>query len=473
MSFLSRCRLLLFLLVVSFGGRADLPPTVQNMLNAHGIPLDSLGVLVQPIGETQLMLAHNIDRAFNPASVIKLVTTYAALDLLGPQYRWKTEFYIDGPVQDGVLSGDLYVKGFGDPYLVEETLLPTLRSLRSMGLRHINGHLVVDNSYFEPGSQHPGEFDNRPYRTYNAKPSALMTNFQTVRFTLVPDTRAKAVDIRMWPESADVRIENAMQLAGGRCRPSYRWPAVRSVRSGQQVVARFHGQYSRNCGLRQFHLAAGRPPALFYGAFDSIWKLLGGTLTEDVREGVVPADARLLHTHMSKPLSDIIRLINKHSSNVMARQLMLTVAAEKKGAPGTPEKGREAITEWLHGLNIDTKGLYIDNGSGLSRDARISAQTLQQIMLHQWHSPWMPELVSSLSILGKDGTGRKRLRNSDLRGSMHLKTGLLDHVRTIAGFYHADDGQRYLLIALQNHKNIDKLIGTRIQDELIQWLDGQ
>ncbi len=469
-------RLLSFFLIIyslSFSCLAALPPTVKAILKGNNIPDDSLGVLIQPVGGDEPILTHNISQPFNPASVMKIITTYAALEILGPEYQWKTEFYTHGQLRSGTLSGDLYVKGYGDPYLVEETLLPALRSLRNKGLKHITGHLVIDNSHFNPGNQHPGEFDNKPYRIYNARPSALMTNFQVTRFTLTPDTDAGEVDISMWPESPDIKIENTMQLVNGKCRSAYRGPKMEFDWNTQETVARFKGKYSRNCGQREFHRTVDQPSSLFYGAFYPTWKLLDGTLTKGVHEGTVPENARLFYTHQSKPLSDIIRLINKHSNNVMTRQLMLTIAAEKSPPPGTLERGRQAINEWMQNLSIDTENFYIDNGSGLSRSSRVSAKTLNQIMQHQWQSPWMPEIVSSLSILGKDGTGKKRLKHSPLNGHMHLKTGLLDHVRTIAGFYHGNNGKRYIFIALQNHEDIHKLTGTKIQDALIKWLDSR
>ncbi len=468
-------RLLSFFLIIyslPLNCLATLPPAVKNILSTNGIPHNSLGVLIQPVETSKPILAHNINQAFNPASVMKIITAYAALEILGPDYRWKTEFYTRGHLDNGILSGDLYVKGYGDPYLVEETLLPALRSLKIKGLKHITGHLVIDNSHFNLGNQHPGEFDNKPYRVYNAQPSALMTNFQATRFTIMPDASAGEVAISMWPESPDIKIDNAMQLVNGKCHGAYREPQMWFDGNGQETVARFKGRYSRNCAQRDFSRLVGKPSSLFYGAFYPAWKSLDGTLAGDVREDTVPKDARLFHTHRSKPLGDIIRLMNKHSNNVVSRQLMLTIAAEKQAAPGTPEKGRQAINEWMQNLGVDTGNFYIDNGSGLSRSSRISAHTLKQIMQHQWQSPWMPEIISSLSILGKDGTGRKRLKNSPLNGHMHLKTGLLDHVRTAAGFYHADNGRRYIFITLQNHKNIHKLTGTRIQDALIKWLDS-
>lgn len=460
-------------LLISSSALAKLPAGVMDILQEKNIPADSLSILVQELDAPAPLLAHNTDTPLNPASVMKLVTTYAALQILGPEYQWKTEFYLDGRYRNGTLVGDLVVKGYGDPYLVEETLLPVLRSIRHKGLKHITGKLVVDNTYFEPPDIDPGAFDNRPYRAYNALPSALMANFQATRFTLTPNAHAGEVEINAWPSPPELTIENEMNLVNGKCRGSHRWPRMQFSDNGEELVARFKGNYGSQCGLHEISRAVAPPAALFYGAFIPAWRYLGGSLNKGYREGLAPAGAKPFHVHHSRPLADVIRLINKYSNNVMTRQLLLTIGAHVHGQPGTLEKGRKAITDWMQAEGIDTSGFIIDNGSGLSRDARVSAHTLNQLARHQWKSPWMPEMLSSLSILGRDGTGKKRLKNKPLQGTMHLKTGLLDHVRSMAGVFQTANGKRYLVISMQNHQDIHKVTGTRIQDALLQWLDQQ
>jgi D-alanyl-D-alanine carboxypeptidase/D-alanyl-D-alanine-endopeptidase (penicillin-binding protein 4) len=465
---------LFFLAYLTLSGiaqAAPLPAGVQQILQEKNIPADSLAVLIQELDDQSPLLAHNVDAPLNPASVMKLVTTYAALQILGPEYRWNTEFYLDGTLRDGTLFGDLVVKGYGDPYLVEETLLPVLRKLRQKGLKNITGKLVIDNSYFQESEQDPGAFDNKPFRVYNANPSALMTNFQSTRFTLTPNAHAGEIEIDAWPASPGLTIDNEMTYVKGRCRGSHRWPHMWFSRDGDQLIARFKGEYSSQCGQHDIHRAVALPSALFYGAFIPAWKYLGGTIVNGYRVGQLPDNAKPFYVHKSKPLADIIRLINKHSNNVMTKQLLLTIGAQAEGEPGTLEKGRQAIIQWMQSENIDTSGFVIDNGSGLSRDARISVSTLNQLARHQWRSPWMPEMLSSLSILSRDGTGKSRFKNHRLNGQMHIKTGLLDHVRSMAGVFHTASGKRYIVISLQNHQDIHKLTGTRIQDSLLQWLD--
>jgi len=450
-----------------------LPATVLDILQEKKIPQDSLGILIQALDDESPLLAHNIDTPLNPASVMKLVTTYAALQILSPEYRWETEFYLRGGLKHCTLFGDLVVKGYGDPYLVEETLLPVLRTLRQKGLQHITGKLVVDNSYFQESRENPGAFDNKPHRVYNANPSALMANFQATRFTFSPNAHAGEIDIDAWPASPGLKIDNDMKYVKGKCRGSHRWPHMWFTHEGDQVTARFKGNYSSQCGQHDIHRAVAPPAALFYGTFFPAWRYLDGTLSKGYRLGQAPKNLKPFHVHKSKPLADIIRLINKHSNNVMTKQLLLTIGTQSEGEPGTLQKGRQAINEWMQSEDIDTSGFVIDNGSGLSREARITVNTLNQLARNQWQSPWMPEMLSSLSILSRDGTGKSRFKNNPLKGSMHIKTGLIDHVRSMAGVFHSVNGKRYIVISLQNHTDIHKLTGTRIQDALLQWLDKQ
>ncbi|TNF97598.1 MAG: hypothetical protein EP297_10390 [Gammaproteobacteria bacterium] len=222
---------------------------------------------------------------------------------------------------------------------------------------------------------------------------------------------------------------------------------------------RFHASLPRrkNCFLALF-LHTGKMLVAYW--------LVGKAFTGHVR-----TDSKPFYVHQSRPLADIIRLVNKHSNNVMTRQLLLTLGAEIKGAPGTVEKGRQAIQEWLNQQNIRNEHLVIDNGSGLSRDSKVTAVTLLDLLKHAWYSPFMPELVSSMSILGIDGTAKKRFRNQTLQGSMHIKTGVIDHVRAMAGIFHGNNGKRYIVISLHNHPGIHNGQGTLIQNALLEWLD--
>ena len=198
------------------------------------------------------------------------------------------------------------------------------------------------------------------------------------------------------------------------------------------------------------------------------WNEPERTAAGKVRTAAVPENARRLHAHYSSPLADIIRSINKYSNNVMARQMLLTIGAEKQGAPGSVEKGAAAVREWLAGKGLNFPELVIENGAGLSRVERISAQHLGELLMAAWKSPGMPELMSSLPMVAVDGTLEKRLKNSPVAGQSHLKTGSLDGVRAMAGYLLDRQGRRWVVIFVVKH--VRASAAREAQDALLEWL---
>jgi D-alanyl-D-alanine carboxypeptidase/D-alanyl-D-alanine-endopeptidase (penicillin-binding protein 4) len=199
-----------------------------------------------------------------------------------------------------------------------------------------------------------------------------------------------------------------------------------------------------------------------------LWKELGGTLGKGVISGRVPPGAKPIVWHDSENLGELIRVINKHSNNVMARTLSLTLGAEKLGPGATPESGARAILDVLKSQNVDTRGWVIDNGAGLSRDARLTAQGLSEMLSAAWRSPLMPEFISSLAISGVDGTVRRRMRNGQAKGMAHLKTGTLRDSRALAGYVLGASGKRYIVVSFANDENSSRV--RAFDDALITWL---
>ena len=449
-----------------------LPAPIAEALKRNGLSARGLSLYVQEIGQAQPLLAVSADTPRHPASTIKILTTVAALEELGPAYRWKTEFYATSPVRDGRLDGDLYLKGYGDPYLVIENFWLFLRALRAQGLDTINGDLVMDQSYFarEPGD--PGEFDNQPLRAYNVLPNALLVNFQAVNFRFVPQPGAGRLNIIADPLPANIKVENRVKLTQGSCRG---WWAhglglqVRHNKDATQVV--FSGTYDAACGENGLFRVVSGPAPYLLGVFRTIWAELGGRFTGNVREGTVPVGAPLLYTGYSPPLADIIRSINKYSNNVMARQLLLTLGAEHDGPPGTTEKGTVVVDDWLRQRGLVFPELVLDNGAGLSRETAISARHLGQVLLAAWRGPYMSEFVSSLPISAMDGTLRKRFSDAaELEGQMHLKTGSLNDVRSLAGYVQDRGGRRWVVVCLHNGPRADTAAGEAVQDALLKWV---
>lgn len=458
---------LLFAPLPGWAADSALPPEVVRMLRQYGLSEKGLSVFVQEIGQREPLLAVRADVPRNPASTMKLLTTLVALETLGPAYTWKTEAYATAPVRDGVLEGDLHIKGYGDPYLVIEHFWRFLRALRKGGLTEIRGDLVIDQSFFAPQPGRTAVFDDMPVNTYTVRPRALLVNFQTVGLRFQPDTFAHQLRIVADPQPAQLSIDNRVQLARGPCRGA-RGLGVQQARRPEFQKIVFTGRYSPDCGSDEMYRVVADSEQYIHGVFKTVWAEMGGRFSGRVREGVVPDGAQLLHGAISPPLAEIVRVINKHSNNVMARQLLLTLGAEKYGAPATVEKGIIVVRDWLAQKGLDFPELVIENGSGLSREERISARHLGELLLKGYESPYMPEFLASLPILATDGTQRLR-HGGALAGRAHLKTGSLNNVRAQAGIVHTESGKRVVVVILHNDSRADTS-GEAAQNAVLAWV---
>lgn len=446
----------------------SLPPPVAEALARAAIPSSQVAVFVQALDAQGPSLAHNAATPLNPASTIKLVTTYAALELLGPTYTWKTEARTAAPLTGDVLEGDLVLRGGGDPKLTFENFWVMLRGLRTRGLREIRGDLVLDRSWFDARNHDPARFDGEPTRPYNVGPDALMLNFKAFRFFFVPDAVRRSVGVFVEPPSAALEVANAVQLTDGPC-PDWRARLKADFQTnGRSARAAFSGTYPLACGERVWNVALLSHPDYLYGVFKRLWEELGGTLAGSWRDGAAPAGARLLYAQESSTLAEAARDINKFSNNVMARQLFLTLSAEILGPPGRAESSAAVVKSWLAQKGLDIPELVIENGSGLSREERISASGLGRLLLAAYRSAVMPEFVASLPLVAYDGTMRRRMKFERVSGQAHIKTGSLAGVRTIAGYLLDRNGRRHAVVFFINHPNA--AAGQAAQDALLRWI---
>ncbi|MEI8266480.1 MAG: D-alanyl-D-alanine carboxypeptidase/D-alanyl-D-alanine-endopeptidase [Betaproteobacteria bacterium] len=443
-------------------GASELPPEVRSALQRARVPEAALSVVMQEAGTGRNLLSHQARQSINPASLVKLVTTYAALDLLGPAWVWTTSVGWSGALREGVLEGDLFIRGSGDPKLVPERLWQGLRRLQQSGVREIRGDIVLDRSAFAPAEGSPADFDGDPMRAYNVQPDALLINFHALTWTVVPDAARGVARIvaEVEPLTAPSRT---VPLAPGPCE-DWRGALKPVVAEG---TVRFTGSYPAACGEQTWPMADPDPAGHGARLLATLWKELGGTLTGRVRDGRWPPGLRAQQEWRSEPLAEVVRDINKFSNNVMAQQLFLTLAAQRlPGQPATPEAARETLRRWVaERIGDGAAGeLVLDNGSGLSRHTRMTAQWLAHLLQHAWSSPVMPELMSSLPINGLDGTMR---RSRAPTGRAHLKTGSLRDVAGLAGYVLDDAGRRRVLVAIIQHPNANA--ARPALDALVQW----
>lgn len=446
-----------------------LPQSVMVGLQRAHVPLSSISVVVEKVGDRTPILALNAAKPMMPASTMKLVTTYSGLSILGPDYRWRTNAYADGTLDaNGVLHGNLYIQGTGDPKLVPEELIDLVQKIHKAGITGVDGALVLDKRYFDPSTRDLPPFDDDATAPYNVGPDPLLYAFKSLSFTLTPSADG-TVTIDVLPALSQLQIDNHMRAVNGPCRGDAASvsPTVTPQPNGT-VVASFDGDYSVRCGPRTLNVAVLDHTAFFAGGFLALWQQTGGTFTGATREGAVPAGARLVATHQGPVLSDIVRDINKFSNNTMARNLFLTIGATEERPPATPAKSARAIEAFLRRDSVDMQDLTLDNGSGLSRDEHVSALSLADLLQRANASPVAQVFVESLPIAGVDGTMRNRLTNQGAGGNAHIKTGTLRDVRAIAGYVASADGNSYVVVSLINDPHSEA--ARAAHDALLEWV---
>lgn len=447
-----------------------LPAHVRQALQHAQIPLDNTAILVTPLtahSKPARRVAMNINATMNPASVMKLVSTYTALGTLGPSWRWKTRAFSETSLTSSTLDTPLYIKGSGDPKFALEHITALLRQLKNRGVTHLNGGIVLDRTAFNLPPFNPAEFDNLPMRPYNVGPDALLINFNAITLTLDPiDT---SILVRLESPIDRFFINNQLKSSKGACDD---WkdrlnPQLKAINGGWQLT--LSGTYAQSCGTKTWHLAPLSEDDYAASLIRAIWKELGGQISGPIRTGNAPSQATLLAEQESPALSEVVRDINKFSNNVMARQLFLNIA---ENSPATLDDARNRAVQWLNSQGLHFPELVIDNGSGLSRKERISANSLGKLLTHAWQSPVMPEFIASLPIIGQDGTMRRRLKDSSSQGRGHIKTGSLEGVKSMAGYVLDNEGQRYAVVFMINHPKAAQ--GQAAMDALLKWVvDGR
>lgn len=445
----------------------SLPPEVSGAWSKTGLPNSSLSMVIEEVAGPRLAAVGAGDLK-NPASVMKLLTTWTALSELGPDYVWRTAFLMDkeaGVNDNGVLSGSLYLRPSGDPLFLLQDLWRLMRELRLRGITQI-GDIVVDRSKFGDVTINPADFDGKGDRPYNASPDVFMVGFGAVRLVFTPELDKQRWRAFIDPPIAGVDIDSNVRYRPGPCRGGPK-VASETITTGDQVRFRISGEATGSCGEFDLYRLAFSQPDFAARALKSMWTELGGQMTGTVKEAAIPSTAVPLAAHQSPPLAEVIRVVNKSSNNVMTRVLLLTIAAELGQMPATAEGGALQVVRSLKSQGVGIDGVVIENGSGLARSSRISADQVAQMLQVAWRSPAMPEFVSSLAILGTDGTLRRRLRG-DARGYAHMKTGALRDARAIAGYVLSQSGKRYVFVSLVNHPQAFK--ARDFENQVVDWL---
>ena len=453
-------------LLASLAAHAQtLPPEVDALLARAKVPRDAFAAVVMDAapalnGKTAPLLSWRAASPMNPASVMKLVTTYAGLELLGPAYTWKTPVYVDGPIVNGVLQGNLIVQGKGDPKLVMERLWLLLRRVQGLGIKTISGDILLDRSAFAASTQNPGDFDGEALRPYNVQPDALLVNYKSVVMTFVPNPGNGTASISYEPPLASVQMQASVPLSasgngGGALAQCGDYRAQLKPDFADPFRMAFNGTYPAACGEKTWSIAYPDPASYGARAIAGLWQEMGGKLGGRVRDGVAPAGLVPVFEMESPSLAEVIRDINKYSNNVMAQQLFLTLSLQRPGGASV-DASREVVRGWWQSrfgaANGGADVPVLDNGSGLSRLGRVTPQGLARMLQTAYVSGAMPELMASLPITGVDGT-LKRSKSQVSQGWAHLKSGTLRDATALAGYVHTPSGRRLVVVGIINHAN--------------------
>jgi D-alanyl-D-alanine carboxypeptidase/D-alanyl-D-alanine-endopeptidase (penicillin-binding protein 4) len=449
----------------------QLPNEVVALLRARNISQKGMSVYIHALSAASPLLTFNADIPRNPASVMKLITTYAALGILGSDYRWPIELYHTGQITNGVLQGNLILKGYGYPNFKPQDLRLLLKGLRKRGVKKITGDLILDNTYFARNMQTAGDFDGKSHARYNALPDALLYNERISEFLVKPQKHSASI-ISLHP-AKNVRIVNKIKMKNVKCSGRYANPAMRIRSKANQIRVQFDGLFSSRCGSRKYTTVISNPVNMLYASFRKIWTTeMDGTIVgNQLIIAKTPQNAQLLYRLKTKSVKEILPLINKKSNNVMARQLFLSIAA-RAGLPATLKKGARKIKQWYTSRGLNFSELQIENGSGLSRQGKVSARHIGELLTDAYNSPNRTYLLNSLPIMGIDGTLKRRMRGSIAANRSYMKTGTLRNARGIAGYVKTQKGQVYVVVILHNGSRVKRSV-LAAHNKLIEWTAQQ
>ena len=468
---MSKRLILALLLALQWGlaaASASLPRDLHSLLDRYRVPDAHIGLYIAPVDDAANAMVLNPLKPFNPASVIKLLPSIAALETFSPSYQWPTDVYTTGQVSGGTLHGNLYLKGGGDPYLTVEAVWAMLKAVHALGIERIAGDIVVDDHIFKLPVLDRSAFDGKPYRVYNGPADGLMVNFWAVSFTIT--ALADEVHVDAFPASRQLKIVNKIKHSSSRCTRAHHYVDYDVEDTATSVVVTFKGVLSEHCPPVLMTRAVIPADRYLSYILPGLWHDAGGALEGRVRNGFVPDGAKKIYSHPSRSLAEVVQATNKFSNNLMARHLLLTLGTVDRERGVTVTDGVNALRDWLLDAGIKVPGLNVMNGSGLSRDTRISAQALANILRFGYHSRYAPEFLSSMPIAGEDRALKHRSFEENDASIVRIKTGLLDDVRAMAGYITSRRGRTYIAVLLINHKGVHRGLGTQMQNAFIQYV---
>ena len=450
-------------------------PAIEHFRNAVDSVLNQschkglrVGAKFYSLDRQQVIYARNSDSLFTPASNMKMFTSAMALKKVGPDYRFHTRLYTLDRIEGTVLKGDLYIKGFGDPSLVTEQMWILANELKNVPITKIEGNIIYDNSYFEGQGKLKTWSSYRGPEAYLAPVGALSFNFNTVTVYVEPgnspgDRPRVVVD----PDIDYFQIRN--KAVTTESKRSRRKLIVNRLKRKSHDEILIKGRVPRNVARKRFFLNVTDPQKYTASAFKRFLTQAGVQVEGKLKRGLVPPGAVLVVDHESPPLGRILRGLNKYSNNFIAEQILRTLGAEFMGAPGTTENGVLLLQEYMRELGFSPDQYRMVDGSGLSKSNLVTPDQVIAL-LEDAHSDLsiFPEFISALGVMGLDGSVIDRMHHKKEAQKIRVKTGTLNHVSALSGYFQSQDGERFAFSILLNDVRCSNGTATRLEDEIME-----
>ncbi len=423
----------------SGGGQTPVPlgEKLDEIVSGPAFEGATVGVEAVSCASGDVIYSKNPGALLNPASNLKVLTSAVALDLLGPAYVFRTSVLHDGKFEEGVVHGNLYIRGEGDPQLVYEGLWKLVKNLQARGLRRIEGDVVADDTYFDTVRLIPdwdrASRDDEAF-AYDATLGALSVNFNTVAVYIRPGEQVgDPVRLTLETPTEYVQVSSSATTGPRRSRTTLKFARGKTGKDFETLE--LSGRLPLGTRGVRYYRTVRKPARFALAVFSEFMRHEGIAIGGRLRVGRVPEGAEVILHHYSEPLGILVRYMNKLSSNFIAEQVLKTLGAEVFGEPGTTEKGLRVLRDYLAREGLPWEDSILLNGSGLSEHARVSAHQLAALLCHVWQDARIrPDFMASLSIAGVDGTLRRRMRATAAEGLVRAKTGSVRNVFGLSGF---------------------------------------
>lgn len=439
---------------------------IDDALKARCLDDDQTSVSVVAMPSGKVIYASNTSQPLLPASVMKIITTAAALHHLSPEYRFKTQFLHNGTRKNGVIQGDLIIRGGGDPRLSTEQFWYVANQIKASGINEITGNLVVDTHFFDQYDRAPEWEIERTQRAYDAKLGVLSLNFNTIAIHVQPGSQV-GDRLNAWldPMPAYIDLHNTSRtIKRGR---STIW-AHRNENIPGQLQMQIGGKLPIGVQEKIIRLNIDNPTRYAAETFRALLQQVGVKINGEIKTVSTSLAGNELYTHLSEPLSLILKELNTYSNNFTAEQIIKTIAAERFGTPGSHAEGLRLVKDFLRIIGANLQNVILADGSGLSRKNRLTTQIMTDLLTAMYSRFDIgPDFIAALRVMGADGVLSKRLSNSPARGKIRAKTGTLIKVSTLAGYVESKNKTVFAYALFLNNNRCGHWRADKVEDSIV------